>query len=198
MVRMSVQDRRVELVSAAFRVVAVKGVAAASVRAICHEAGMALASFHYAFESRDELMAELVSVVVDAERHALLPPLAPGETFRDTVRLGLDRYLQHLRSDPEREKAMLELTQYALRTPALEAVASKQYERYHALAQDALATAADRWNMTWTEPVVDVARILVVVTDGVTMSWLVTRDDRAAERALDFAADAVVGLAVAA
>ena len=159
---------------------------------------MALASFHYAFESRDALMAELVNVVVEAERGAMLPPLAPGECFRDTVRLGLERYLQHLRSDPHREKAMLELTQYALRTPALEAVASRQYERYHALAEDALATAAELWNVTLTMPIVDVARILVVVTDGVTLSWLVTRDDEAAARALDFAADSVAGLAVAA
>lgn len=198
MTRMSAQDRRIELVAAAFRVVAARGVAAASVRAICQEAGMALASFHYAFESRDELMAELVTVVVDAERTAMLPPQTPGESFRDTVRLGLERYLQHLRTDPQREKAMLELTQYALRTPSLEIVASRQYERYHALAEDALTTAALRWNMTWTRPVVDIARILVVVTDGVTMSWLVTRDDAAATRALDFAADSVVGLAVAA
>lgn len=198
MTRMSAQDRRVELVAAAFRVVADRGVASASVRAICQEAGMALASFHYAFESRDALMAELVNVVVEAERGAMLPPLTPGESFRDTVRLGLERYLQHLRSDPQREKAMLELTQYALRTPALEAVASRQYERYHALAEDALATAAELWNVTWTMPIVDVARILVVVTDGVTLSWLVTRDDDAAARALDFAADSVVGLAVAA
>ncbi|WP_162236958.1 TetR/AcrR family transcriptional regulator [Agreia sp. Leaf283] len=198
MTRMSAQDRRVELVAAAFRVVAARGVAAASVRAICQEAGMALASFHYAFESRDALMAELVNVVVEAERGAMLPPLAPGESFRDTVRLGLERYLQHLRSDPHREKAMLELTQYALRTPALEAVASRQYERYHALAEDALATAAELWNVTLTMPIVDVARILVVVTDGVTLSWLVTRDDEAAARALDFAADSVAGLAVAA
>ena len=66
MTRMSAQDRRVELVAAAFRVVAARGVASASVRAICQEAGMALASFHYAFESRDALMAELVNVVVEA------------------------------------------------------------------------------------------------------------------------------------
>ncbi|MBF4634619.1 TetR family transcriptional regulator [Agreia pratensis] len=198
MPRMSAEERRVELVSAAFRVVAARGVGAASVRAICQEAGMSLASFHYVFESRDQLMAELVSVVVEAERRAMLPPLTPGETFRDTVRLGLERYLQHLRSDPQREKAMLELTQYALRSPSLEAVASRQYERYRALAEDALATAAERWNMTWTMPVDQIARILVVVTDGVTMSWLVTRDDAAAARALDFAADSVVSLAVAA
>lgn len=198
MARMSAQERRAELVSAAFRVVAARGVAAASVRVICAEASMALASFHYVFATRDELMAELVSVVVEAERHAMLPDLTPGETFRDTVRLGLERYLQHLRSDPQREKAMLELTQYALRTPGLEVVASTQYERYCVLAQDALATAAERWNMMWTMPVDQIARILVVVTDGVTLSWLVTRDDAAAARALDFAADSVVGLAVAA
>jgi hypothetical protein len=114
------------------------------------------------------------------------------------VRLGLERYLDVLRADPLREKAMLELTQYALRTPGLDELAQVQYARYVELASDALDTAAALWQMTWTTPVEELARLMVIVTDGVTMSWLVNRDDEAAGRAFDFAADAVVRQAVAA
>ncbi len=35
----------------------------------------------------------------------------------------------------------------------------------------------------------------MTLTDGVTIAWLVTRDDDAAERALDFAADTLAALA---
>jgi AcrR family transcriptional regulator len=196
--RISAERRREELVAAAFRVVAARGVAAATTRAVASEAGMALASFHYVFESRAELMSELVRVAVDIERSAMLPPLTPGGTFRGTVRLGLERYLDVLRADPLREKAMLELTQYALRTPGLDELAQVQYARYVDLASDALDTAAALWQMTWTTPVEELARLMVIVTDGVTMSWLVNRDDEAAGRAFDFAADAVVRQAVAA
>jgi AcrR family transcriptional regulator len=197
-VRLSVEDRRSALVDAALTVVAERGVHAATTRAIVAEAGMSLASFHYAFSSRDELMAELVNRVVDGERTALIPPAPPGASLRDTVRLGLQRYFDHLRHDPQREKAMFELTHYALRSPELEALAKRQYERYFALAQDALRVAADRWHVSWSWPPDRIAKLLVVFTDGLTIAWLVTRDDEAATTTMDFAADELASLAVSA
>jgi DNA-binding transcriptional regulator YbjK len=75
--RISATQRRAALVQAALRVVAARGVQAATTRAIVAEAGMSLASFHYAFESRDELMSELVTSVVAGEERALGPVLSP-------------------------------------------------------------------------------------------------------------------------
>ena len=39
------------------------------------------------------------------------------------------------------------------------------------------------------------ARILVTLTDGLTLGWLVDRDMAAAEGVIDFAADALASLA---
>ena len=50
MARTPVDVRRRELIAAALRVVASRGLHEASTRAIVAEAGMSLASFHYAFE----------------------------------------------------------------------------------------------------------------------------------------------------
>src|SRR5699024_6117672 len=55
-VRIPVAERRGALLTAAFTVIASRGLAAASTRAIVAEAGMSLASFHYAFDSREELL----------------------------------------------------------------------------------------------------------------------------------------------
>ena len=71
--RIPALERRSSLVDAALRVVAERGVAQATTRAIVAEAGMSLASFHYAFASRDELMAELIRRVVAQEGAAILP-----------------------------------------------------------------------------------------------------------------------------
>ncbi|MFP3394334.1 TetR family transcriptional regulator, partial [Brevibacillus sp. SIMBA_076] len=60
MTRIPVADRRMALVQAALRLIARDGVAAATTRRIVAEAGMPLASFHYVFSSRDELMGELI------------------------------------------------------------------------------------------------------------------------------------------
>ncbi|GAA1438607.1 TetR/AcrR family transcriptional regulator [Leifsonia poae] len=198
MTRISAVDRRAALVRAAVRVVARDGVAAATTRAIVAEAGMSLASFHYAFTSRDELMVELINAVVDGEESAFAPALAPvegGVTMRDAVRAGLEHYLDGVRADPDREKAMFELTQWALREPGFEQLARRQYDRYFSVAESALASAAALTGCSWTRPVAEIARMLVVLTDGLTIAWLVTRDDRTATATMDFAADAVAMLA---
>ncbi|MGY4857518.1 TetR/AcrR family transcriptional regulator [Cryobacterium sp. AP23] len=202
MTRISAVDRRSALVGAALRVVAERGVAHATTRAIVAEAGMKLASFHYAFESRDELMTELIRSVTADEASAVLPaapageaPVAPGvDSLRRILRSGLQRYADHLVAEPLREKAMLELTQYALRSPEMQHLAREQYDAYHALAATALESAARQSGCEWLRPVDDVARLLVALTDGVTVAWLVDRDDPATATLLDLAADSVAAL----
>lgn len=212
MTRISALDRRSALVHAALQVVADRGVAQATTRAIVAQAGMSLASFHYAFASRDELMTELIHTVVADEARAVFAddtghtgtPGRPDEPdqsdepgqpdLRQILRDGLQAYADHLRADPLREKAMLELTQYALRAPEMHHLAREQYERYHALAGQALDSAARRSGSTWLRPVDDVARLLVALTDGLTIAWLVDGDDTATASLLDIAADSLAAL----
>ena len=204
MPRISVVDRRVELISAALRVVAAEGVAAATTRAIVAEAGMSLASFHYAFASRDELLAELVAHVVEHERVVLdVGELLTDEeatqehspTLEAVVRAGLQRYVDLLRADPAREAAMQELSAYAMRTPGLEHLALEQYRRYEELACEALALAATVSGSTWTQPVDEIARTVIAFTDGLTLGWLVRRDDAEARRLVGTVAHLVATLA---
>lgn len=198
MTRISVADRRTALVQAALRVIARDGVAAATTRRIVAEAGMPLASFHYVFASRDELMAELIEAAVESEQRDLAPVLSArieGLGMREALRNGLQHYFDGLRADPDREKAMLELTQWALREPGFEPLARRQYARYHAVAAEAAEGAARLTGCEWMRPLGEVARILVSITDGLTIAWLVTRDDAAAAATMDVAADALAALA---
>ncbi|OII41137.1 TetR/AcrR family transcriptional regulator [Plantibacter sp. MMLR14_011] len=204
MPRISVVDRRAELIRAALRVVAAEGVAAATTRAIVAEAGMSLASFHYAFASRDELLAELVAHVVEHERVVLdvgelLTDADAGQehppTLAAVVHAGLERYVDLLRADPAREAAMQELSAYAMRTPGLEHLALEQYRRYEELACEALALAATVSGSTWTQPVDEIARTVIAFTDGLTLGWLVRRDDAEARRLVGTVAHLVATLA---
>jgi TetR/AcrR family transcriptional regulator, regulator of biofilm formation and stress response len=77
------------------------------------------------------------------------------------------------------------LTQHALREPALAGVAEQQYAAYHRTARETLEEIATGCGVTWTLPVAQLARMLVVVTDGVTLAWLVDHDSAAALAALD-------------
>ncbi|MCM3656434.1 TetR/AcrR family transcriptional regulator [Agromyces mediolanus] len=200
MVRMSAADRRAALIEAALRVVSREGLAQATTRAIVAEAGMSLASFHYAFDSRDELVDELIGTVVARERKAVAPEeliaaAGAGASLAELVEAGLLRYFDHLRADPEHEQAMLELTQYALRSPERHPLAVAQYDRYTDLVVEALEAAADLTGARWRLPVEHVARVLVAFSDGLTITWLVDRDDAAAARVAAAAADALSRMA---
>ncbi|MFD4422697.1 TetR/AcrR family transcriptional regulator [Agromyces sp. NPDC058484] len=195
MTRIPAPERRTALIDAALRVVSHRGIAHATTRAIVAEAGMSLASFHYAFDSRDELIDELITTVVEREQQAVVPDHVAGDSLAEILEAGLVRYFEHLRADPEHEQAMLELTQYALRSPERHPLAAKQYARYAELAERSLAYAADRAGAQWRIPVAQVARVLVAFTDGLTLTWLVDRDDDAALAVARAAADALSRLA---
>jgi AcrR family transcriptional regulator len=193
--RMSAADRRTALIEAAFRVIAVEGVAGATTRAIVAEAEMSLASFHYAFTSREEMMRDLIQHVVANQAVAAYESARLTRDLRTAIRDGLRAFYQVVLDDPMHEEVMLELMQYALRSPALSYLPAEQYERYRAGASVLLDTAAADTGMEWLLPVDDVARIIVTVTDGLTLAWLADRDSEAGCRVIEFAATSIAALA---
>jgi AcrR family transcriptional regulator len=201
---MTADARRAELLQAALRVMSREGVAAGTTRAIVAEAGMPLATFHYCFRSRNELLRELITLVTTMERDAAAaamagvdaPPPDPRDAFRETLRQGLRGYIGLLTENPGHELFLFELNHYALRTPELRDLAIEQYRRYYDTATQLLVTAAEVGGMRWTTELPVLARLVVTLTDGATTTWLADRDTAATLATLDLAADYVAGLAV--
>ena len=197
MARMAATERREALAHAALSVIAREGVHAATTRAITAEAGMPLASFHYAVSSRDELLRDVVELVVSRQDAAAFGSLdLDAADIRSAARAVLGSYFDVVRADPAREQAMFELTQHALRTPALADFPEAQYGVYRGLAARLLTAGAVRYRIRWDVSVADVAALAIALTDGATLAWLATRDDEAAERLLDLAADTLASHAV--
>jgi DNA-binding transcriptional regulator YbjK len=195
MARMSATERRSDLVQAALRVIGTNGVSAATTRAIVAEANMSLASFHYAFTSRDEMMHELIAYVVDNQTVAAFESVRLGGDIRSTVRGALQAFFDVLVADPGREQVMFELMHFALRTPGLEALPRRQYERYREAAAELLRAAEQSCDIRWSLPIEQVAGLVVTITDGITLAWLADRDRGAASVVMDFAADSLAALA---
>lgn len=203
MARMPVAERRRALVDAAVRVIARDGVAGATTRAVVAEAGMKLASLHYAFDSREELLEAVIADVTDRERAAAEDGLlafgdleAAAPSMGQVVRAGLDRFVDLLVEDPQRERALLELLLYSARTPGQEGALAAQHAVYQRAAQASAETAARAARCRWLVPLPEVARLLVTLTDGLTTTWLADRDTTAARATVAFAAKALAALAV--
>ena len=197
MPRLAVAQRREALVEAALRVMGRDGLAAGTTRAVVAEAGMSLASFHYAFASRDELLAELVRRVVGRELAAATAGLDaagtdPAAGLAGCLRAAAGGYLTHLEADPGVEQLMLELTLHAVRDPTLRPVAREQYRVYTEAATALLRRTADLTGSAWRTPVAEPARLLVTLVDGATMTWLVDRDTAATRATLDAGVDLLV------
>ena len=113
MARVSAEERRRQLVAAAFRVIGRDGFAGVTTRRVCAEAGAPLAAFHYCFASKQELLAELTTQTMAAlmsAQHEM--PLR--ETVEATLRAELRGYWRTVEDDPNRESVLMALTQHAL------------------------------------------------------------------------------------
>ena len=193
---MSSVDRRLEIVQAALRVIGEVGVQGATTRAIVAEAGMSLASFHYAFASRDEMMEELIAYVVENQTVAAFSTIRYGSDIRTTIRDGLQAFFETIVADPGHEQVLFELMLFALRTPGLESLPKKQWTNYREGATELLNAAAVNAGIEWSRPIDEVAQLLITVTDGLTLAWLANRDLAAAATVMDIAADSLAALAV--
>ena len=205
MARIPAQVRRTELIEAALRVMERDGVGAATTRAIVAEAGMPLATFHYCFRSRDEMLGELISLVIGREVEAALGGMAGGGPAKlpspgparlaALLRQGLHGYLEHVEKNPGHELVLFELNHYALRTPELAELAVEQYRQYYGAAEQVLVAAAEAAGMRWKVDVAVLARLVIVFLDGATTTWLVDRDGDATRQAVESVVDLLVSRA---
>ncbi|MGO4958146.1 TetR family transcriptional regulator [Luteococcus sp. Sow4_B9] len=185
MTRMSLADRRQKLLEAALAVIGRAGVAAATTRAIAAEAGMPLASFHYAFESHQALMVEAMGRLGEAELDYCEQVTLEGMTVQEVVRNGLTCCLEDLISRPQAHLSRVELADYALRTQGQENVPARwRQERLEVLAAKVTAHQQQTGALKGVDPTA-LAAVMLVQADGVRDAYLATRDRAVAESVID-------------
>ncbi|PPJ24945.1 TetR/AcrR family transcriptional regulator [Nocardia nova] len=195
--RLKVDERRRMLVDAAFEVMVSKGVAAATTRAICAQAGMPQSAFHYAFRSKEELRQELAEAVVSAQTSTLADVSVATESLRTALLAAMERLLAAGIADPGRQTVLYELTLLDLRTgdnPGR--FGAWQYRLYTDRAARLLDGVAERFNVHWRVPVDVLARMVAITVDGTMLAWLADRDTDLAAESLRALAEAILALAV--
>jgi AcrR family transcriptional regulator len=184
MPRMPLAQRRQQLVDAAIAVLTREGVPGATTRAIVAEAGTSLSVFHYCFDSKQELLDAVIKSLVGTNVDLAEATFEAGATRRQQIRSGLEAYWSHVTANPDTHLLTYELTQYCLRTPGYAAVARQQYDHY----AHAFLTVLDALGAESAVPSEVISRYLSATIDGLTLDWLVRRDDRCARQVLDLLA----------
>lgn len=196
--RMSVEQRRSALIESAYRVIADHGVEGATTRRICAHAGMPLASFHYAFESRTALLCAVMdhAVPVDIERmlHSVMPAAEFGpEPDLDALKQNMVRqfhaFVDLLKADPGRMQATIALGIYAHNHPELQQVGKVMYEQLYRVASSGLREMAELTGLTWSRPTEELGPFIISATNSITLIYLSTGDDKVVDSLIEAVAD---------
>jgi AcrR family transcriptional regulator len=192
---MSAEERREKLVEAAIRVMTREGVARATTRAIAAEAEMPLGVFHYAFHSKQELMAtvtETISRRSKADIDEAVLASDPAEGWLAIALAGLCAYFDHVVAHPDEHLVTYEVAVTSLRDPGLREAARRQYDYYLAENEKLLAAAAELFDVEYAVPVGVLTRLMFSLMDGLALNWLAKGDEDEARQVVTLAAELLV------
>lgn len=187
------EDRRRQLVEAAVRVLEREGVRGLTTRRVADEAGAPLASIHYVFATKDDLVEAAIAALLEQLAAPILARVRPEEGIAAAIRSLLAGYWEYVKNDPNGEFVIAELTM-VMDDERSRRFARAEYARYRAMALGALEAAATATGEQTAIPLEQLARLLVACTDGVLLQFSLEGDRQAAEADLRALADALVSL----
>jgi len=195
MAHVSAAERRPQLIKAAIGLMAREGVAAGSTRAIAAELGVAQATVHYTFGTKEELyravMEQLTHDLVDQVTRA-----APTDaSFEETVVALAEALWRTVLEQPASHQLLGELSMFALRTPHLKEALQSHYGEVLAVTTKLVDEAAARTGHRLATPAGTIARFFLAGFDGLTMQHLSLPDEEAESACLRSLVSAVLAMA---
>ncbi|MDO5697772.1 MAG: TetR/AcrR family transcriptional regulator [Dermatophilus congolensis] len=185
MSRVPAEQRREQLIEATIDLAIEEGLAAASVRRIADRANVSLGVVHYCFNSKEALL----NGVAESFATPILGPVAAaieegharGLPFRDLAVKAFHAFRDVTRKAPGRQLLSYELAAWSIRSDG--EAARLLYQTYLDVIEGFLT---EGMGLEGTEelPMRIVARMVLAVADGATLSWLVDRDDEATDHVI--------------
>lgn len=189
-------DRRQQLIEAAIRVISSQGLAGATTRRIAEEAGASLATLHYCFESKVDLIAAAWAERAQRVAAAAEKGFEPQQTFRETVHRINDRIWESFTADPGAQLAQYELMFHYIREYPDDA-GRWAFDRQVGRILRTLDRALDDSGETLAMDMKEFLRLTTIAVEGALLQYISYRDSVQARADLFRIQDAVVSLALA-
>lgn len=173
MVRLAITERRELLIAAAWRVMTNHGVAAATTRAICAEAGMPQSSFHYCFDSRSDLLKIVVTSRLPGHVQRSLEQLESTGSMTERAQRTLRAYWQDVIDNPAVHAVLYDITMTSYYDPELRELCNFQYQQFHRAAIAILSHAVADGRYAWLDDIDTLAVGLIAFLDGATLRYIV-------------------------
>ncbi|MER6129993.1 helix-turn-helix domain-containing protein [Streptomyces sp. NPDC001795] len=195
MAHVSAAERRPQLIKAAIDLMAREGVAAGSTRAIAAELGVAQATVHYTFGTKEELYRAVMEQLTQ-DLVAQVERAAPTDaSFEDTIATLAEALWRTVLEQPASHQLLTELSMFALRTPRLQEALHAHQRDISAVTTKLISEAAERTGHRLTQPAETIARFFLAGFDGLTMQHLSLPNEEAERVCMRALISAVLAMA---
>jgi AcrR family transcriptional regulator len=163
--------RRQQFIDAAVKVIAREGVDGATTRRIADEANAPLATLHYCFQTKENLLWAVFEQLADLVRADIAQAVASGQSASELARQRVDQAIEWAIGNPEANRTQIEIWLWAERNDLEFAV--KIYDLFISAWKEFLGAAKP--------PIPDdeletITRVIVAILDGLAMQ-LITHSD---------------------
>jgi AcrR family transcriptional regulator len=196
MSKLPVAERRRQIIQAAVAVALREGIDRMTTRRVAQEAGVAVGVLHYCFGTRDALLREVITHLVDDTSQSMASVSDGGGDLRSCMSRAIESFCSAVEANPELHLLTYEMATWAVRNPEFADLGAWQYDCYYRATEaffDQLAQAA---RVTWSLPVSTLARLMVALNEGVTLAWLIDRDGARARTTYAAFADLIAEVAL--
>lgn len=170
-----------EIMEAGRRVIFREGIWSTTTRKIAEEAGISLATIHYYFANKDDLVVAVYEDMIDTIRHSAAKDFAEPGTLVERIKGVIDRTWEFSQANIDGQLMQAELTVYALRN-GLRPLAVRQGREYLDIYLRVLNSASDVVNRSDLD-IDGLAQLLLAGIDGILLAHLVEPDDKRTARA---------------
>ncbi|MDJ0348138.1 TetR/AcrR family transcriptional regulator [Cryobacterium sp. PH29-G1] len=169
--RIPAAERKTQLIAATVELMRREGVQSVTMRAIAKEANAPLATAHYCFSNKDELMdAAAEAWLKNLNRFSSDVPVHLG--LRKAVEQVAEGYWRSLEEEPASLVAEFELIMWATRNASSSRLAAKIYPAYEVELGEMLSSAADSSDDQCLMSIPALVRCFLMIYDGAAIQYL--------------------------